>query len=334
LLLVEQSILLFNKLLEADRRLRPAANVISRREAHTTSSRANSLSTLLLTPIPFSDRRRSARRSVWIRWTVTAAVQLALCLAWSSIRVVAQTTAAQLVSQMADTERVANEETKRLSYLSEERSTRTGGHLWSEKVVETKDGLFRRLIAEDGKPLPPARAKAEEERLTYLVAHPEAFRRLNQNRRDDLLRSKDLFAVISHAYLYEDRGSENGCERIALEPDPNFQPPDYEERVLHAMAGTLLIDSREKRLCGIDAHVEREVDFAFGLLGKVNQGGKFSLTREEVFPQTWRTTHLSVHIDGRLLLMKSISRDEEQVRRDFKEIPELSLAQADAMSRP
>jgi hypothetical protein len=67
----------------------------------------------------------------------------------------------------------------------------------------------------------------------------------------------------------------------------------------------------------------------------VNQGGKFSMTRQEVVPGNWKTTHLSVQVDGRLLLMKSISRQEETVRREFKTIPAgLSLAEADALSRP
>src|ERR1700716_1732209 len=38
-------------------------------------------------------------------------------------------------------------------YLSEERSERTGGHLWTERVVETAMGKVRLLLAEDGKPL-------------------------------------------------------------------------------------------------------------------------------------------------------------------------------------
>jgi hypothetical protein len=271
-----------------------------------------------------------------MRTFITAAFHLTLCIAWSSTPAHAQAPLDQLVGEMAQNERAALNTGLWFSYLNEERSTRTGGHLWTEKVIETKDGLFRRLIAEDGKPLPPAEAKAEEQRLDYLVAHPEVFRRLNQNRRDDLGRAGDLLRMLTtHAFLFESRGSQDGCERIAIRPDPHFQPENFQERVVHAMAGTVLINSKEKRLCGIDAQVEHEVDFAYGLLGKVNQGGKFSMTRQEVVPGNWKTTHLSVQVDGRLLLMKSISRQEETVRREFKTIPAgLSLAEADALSRP
>lgn len=263
------------------------------------------------------------------------AVQLALCIVCSSTRVCAQRTLVQLVNEMGQNERAALRDSRRFTYISEERSARTGGHLWTEKVVETKDGLFRRLIAEDGKPLASGQAKAEEQHLAYLVAHPEAFRRLNQDRKDDQERAGDLLRMLPTAFLFEDGDIENGCERIAFRPDPHFQPATFEQRVLHAMAGTVLMSSNEKRLCGIDAQVEHEVDFAFGLLGKVNRGGKFSITRGEVSPGSWKTNRLDVHIDGRLLLMKSISHDEVMVHSDFKQIPDgLSLAEANALSRP
>src|ERR1700756_1360724 len=50
-------------------------------------------------------------------------------------------------------------------YLSEERSERTGGHPWTERVVETERGKVRLLLAEDGKPLSPERQTAEKEKL-------------------------------------------------------------------------------------------------------------------------------------------------------------------------
>src|SRR5258708_14168046 len=56
-------------------------------------------------------------------------------------------------------------------YLSEERSERTGGHLWLERVVETPMGKVRLLLAEDGKPLSAERQAAAKARLAEMVAH-------------------------------------------------------------------------------------------------------------------------------------------------------------------
>ena len=51
------------------------------------------------------------------------------------------------VMRMANNELNAKGQSVRFSYLSEERSARTGGHLWREKVVEVDDGPMRRLSA-------------------------------------------------------------------------------------------------------------------------------------------------------------------------------------------
>jgi hypothetical protein len=281
--------------------------------------------------IPLFHRDRNA----WIRGIAGAALQLAACIACSSIHLYAAATPAQLINDVAWNERQAAKDRVRFMYLAEEKSTRTRGHLWTEKVVETDDGLLRRLIAEDGKPLPPKDAEAEDRRLSYLVAHPEEFRRLNQNRKDDEVRARDLLSMLPHAFLFEDHGAGNGCEVIAFRPDPAFHPANFQERVIHSMSGTVLVNTSAKRLCGIDAHLEHEVDFAFGLLGKVSQDGRASFTRKEVSPGNWKTAQVSVHIDGKLLLMKTISRDQESAHRDFKQIPGgLSLAAANALSRP
>src|SRR6266436_6383310 len=62
-------------------------------------------------------------------------------------------------------------------YLSEERSERTGGHLWTERVVETPMGKVRLLLAEDGKSLSAERQAAERAKLADIVAHPDAFQK-------------------------------------------------------------------------------------------------------------------------------------------------------------
>src|ERR1700677_2733996 len=59
----------------------------------------------------------------------------------------------------------AGEHSNRYMYVSEERSDRTGGHLWTERVAETSVGKVRLLIAEDGQALSAARAAAERGRL-------------------------------------------------------------------------------------------------------------------------------------------------------------------------
>ncbi len=77
---------------------------------------------------------------------------------------------------MAANEVAARQDLQHFAYTSEERSTRTGGHLWTEKVVEASDGSLRPLVAVDGKPLSADQTEAEQHRINSLVADPNEFR--------------------------------------------------------------------------------------------------------------------------------------------------------------
>ncbi len=242
---------------------------------------------------------------------------------------------ADAIIQMAANEKTARAQEQRFWYLSEERSTRTGGHLWKEKVVEAADGVLRRLLAVDGLPLTAAQSQAEERRIEEIIAHPEAFRRLNQGHYDDEVKATQLLEILPKAFLISPAGEQNGCIRFSFQPNPAFQPSTYEERVIHVLEGTVSIKEPEDRLCKLEARITQPVEFGFGLLGKVNSGGHFELERVPVDPKNWKSVHISVHVDGRILLLKSITRDQEVTRTDIHLVPQhLSLAEAANLSRP
>ena len=62
--------------------------------------------------------------------------------------------------------------------------------------METPDGLLRRLIAEDGKPLTADRAAAEDRRIAALAADPSALRAANADRRADEARLGKLLDIL------------------------------------------------------------------------------------------------------------------------------------------
>lgn len=263
------------------------------------------------------------------RWTALGIAGLAL----APVPVTAQVDHA--VVQMAANEKTARAQEHHFSYYSEERSSRTGGHLWKEKVVETDDGVLRRLLTVDGHPLNPAQMQAEEQRIEGIVAHPEAFRKMNAGHHDDEVKATELLEILPKAFLISPAGEENGCARFSIRPNPDFQPSTYEERIIHVLKGTVSIKQPEDRLCRLEARITQPVEFGFGLLGKVNSGGHFELERTQVDPKNWKSVHISVHVDGRILLLKSITRDQETTRSEIHIVPQhLSLAEAAKLSRP
>ncbi len=98
------------------------------------------------------------------------------------------------------------------------------------------------------------------------------------------------------------------------------------------MAGTVWINAREKRLSRLEGQLVANVDFGYGLLGRLDKGGSFEMERVEVVPGNWKTRVLDVHITGHVILLKSIGKDQTERRSDFRQVPaNLTLEAAEAM---
>jgi hypothetical protein len=241
----------------------------------------------------------------------------------------------QLVTAMVRNEKQARQDRTYFRYTSFERSARTGGHLWKENVAETPDGMLRRLIAEDGKPLTGDRAAEESERIAKLVADPADLISANADRRSDEARLGKLLDILPRALLFTADGVDGDCTRIAYRPNPAFNPSTYDERIVHGLTGTILIHEPDDRLCAIRGHLIDRITFGYGLLGRLDKDSHFAVTRAPVTATDWKSTRIDVHVDGRILLLKSISRDEDAVHSGHEPLPpHLSLAQAAALTRP
>lgn len=262
------------------------------------------------------------------------AIQQVISCARLSAQVGQPASATQIVNQMVQAELTAWRSRQHFLYRSEERSNRTNGRLWDELVIETSYGSMQRLISEDGKPLSDNQKNAEDRRITYLANHPGEFRRKTQSRKDDEARMPELLREIPNIFLFRAIGSEGYYIRIAFQPNPSFHEENYQDRVVHAMAGVLIIHTTDMRLCELDAHLDHKVEFGFGILGVLRDKTYLSIAREEVLNGQWTTTKIRVHLDGSILLLKRISRDVDASRYGFKlAAHDLNVAEAAAIVR-
>jgi hypothetical protein len=219
------------------------------------------------------------------------------------------------------------------AYLSQERSDRTGGHLWTEKVVETNAGKVRMLLAEDGHPLSPARIAEQRGQLAAIVADPAGFARRSQAIKDDELHSRQMLKLVPRAFLFGSVRAEGGYLRIDYRPNPDYQPQSMEERVLHGMAGTLLIDPAAMRLHHIDGRLPEDVSIGFGLLATIHAGSSFATTRDRLGEPDWKTTQVDTAINGKVIFFKSIARNEHAVHSNFVRVANnLTVPQAVAIA--
>jgi hypothetical protein len=237
--------------------------------------------------------------------------------------------ARRVVDSMLTRADKAGEHSNRYMYVSEERSDRTGGHLWTERVAETSVGKVRLLVAEDGQALNPGRAAAERGRLADIAAHPEAFQLQEKAVKGDEQHAAQMLVLLQKAFLFEEPRVEGVDLRIVVRPDPAYQPLSLEERVLHGMSGSILVDERTMELHRIEARLPADVSLGFGLLGTIRAGSSFSTTHEPEPGNEWKTSAVDTEIDGKALFFKSIGKRESMVHRDFKLLAsDISVAQA------
>lgn len=216
-------------------------------------------------------------------------------------------------------------------YLSEERSERTGGHLWKERVVETAMGKVRLLLEEDGKPLSPERMAGERSKLMEIVAHPEAFQKREQATTNDEEHAEQMLALLHKAFLFDEPRSVGSDVRIAYRPDPAYQPKTMEEKVLHAMSGAVLVDERTRQLHRIEGKVPADVSLGYGILGTVHAGSSFNTEHEMEPGGEWKNALVNTAIEGKAMLFKEIGRNEHVVHSEFKRLPD-SISVADAVA--
>jgi len=208
---------------------------------------------------------------------------------------------------------------------------RAGKQMLTEVQVETKDGPLFRLLAIDGAALSADQRRQDDARIDRLMKDPRPLLKLKQEEDDDEVKLQKLMSLMSQAFVYEYDGVEEGLVRVKFRPKPDYVPPTYEARVIHSLAGTVLIDPEHKRLARVTGQLMNRVDFGYGLLGRVDSG-TVELGRVEVGPQQWKTAFIDIHFSGRAVVFKTINKEQYERRSDFRAVSdELNLADAKDM---
>jgi len=242
----------------------------------------------------------------------------------------AQATAVSPQQLIKDTAYNEDRDRQRDSFWAYDVDQKLGQNSYAKRQVETRDGPIFRILEENGKPLTDAEKKKEQARLQHLLNSPGALARNREDHEQDEQRMQRLLNLMPDAFLYEQMGPPSAdIVTLRFKPNPAFDPPSYEARVFHGMAGTIQINQRLRRFVAMHGTVIERIDFGYGLLGYVDKGGRFEVHREQVSPTRWKTDLVDVHVSGRVILFKSMSKDHYEARSDFQPIPtDISLNDA------
>jgi len=195
----------------------------------------------------------------------------------------------------------------------------------TKEIIETRDGNVARLVAIDGKPLSAAADRAELDRLNTLAEHPELQEHRHKSEQKDSERVDHLLALLPDAFVYRLEGmapcASGQCYRLSFTPNPRFTPPDIEANIFRGIAGEVWIDQAQERLARLDAHFISDVEFGFGILGKLNKGGTALLEQTDVGGHDWELTGLKLHMTGKALMVKSLSFQVTEEASHFSQVP-------------
>ncbi len=215
-------------------------------------------------------------------------------------------------------------------------------HAWKQKqvkpnrtttkqYVETPEGLLGRLLTVNGKPLTGDALNKENTRINRLL-DPRQMQQKRKEQKEDETRSKRIVAALPDAFLYKITGTEerSGHKLINLRftPNPDFSAPNHETLVLQGMEGDMTIDATVMRLVKIDGTMMEDVSIGWGILGRLDKGGRFVVEQKEVDNGDWEISYMMLNFTGKALIFKTIRINEVDTSYDFRKVPKMNVAEA------
>ena len=205
-------------------------------------------------------------------------------------------------------------------------------------MVETRDAMVGMVVANNDQPLDQEQRRAEYGRIERFVNEPAELEHKRRQEKESAERAALILKALPDAFLYEYDGTETGRPgvgkpgdpllRLKFRPNPRYDPPSHVEQVLVGMQGVVLIDAQEERIARIDGTLFKDVGFGWGILGRLDRGGRFQVDQADVSDNHWTIARMDLTFTGKMLLFKSINIKSTEIYSDFHPVPaDLTFAQ-------
>jgi hypothetical protein len=184
-------------------------------------------------------------------------------------------------------------------------------------VAQAKLVSLDRVVERNGQTLPEDQQR-QEMNAFMSDSHAQASQRKSGQHDDE--QAAELLKILPDAFVWTTAGEKGSNILLHFKPDPQFRPPDLEARVFAGMEGDMEIDREQHRIVSLKGQLIRDVKIGYGLLGQLKAGGTFDVERRELSPHVWEITETHVHIQGHVLIFKTISEEEDDVKTHFQQI--------------
>lgn len=194
----------------------------------------------------------------------------------------------------------------------------------TKDICETRDGAVARLISINNNPLGPVDEQREQARLNSLLSDPGKQHHRKQSQDEDTARALKVLRALPSAFVFQyagpGQGSAGQIQRFTFRPNPKFNPPDLETQVLTQMTGEIWIDPGQERVARLEGHLQQDVDFGWGILGRLNKGGSVVIEQADIGEHQWRIVHFKMLMSGRVIFKTKVF-DTTEDQSQFVPVP-------------
>jgi hypothetical protein len=190
---------------------------------------------------------------------------------------------------------------------------------------------YKRLVAVDGKPLPPAELarRDEEHRGNVLAEHernqaetPAArsarLAKEAKERREREAIVDDAFAIFEATAIGRDTIDGHGVVVLWLRPRQNVSPRTREGRYMTKFAGKLWVTEADGQIVKLDLSAFDDISVGYGVVGRVHKGARLEFARRRINDEAWLPAWSHITAKGRTLMFRPFDFDVRTDYMDYK----------------
>jgi hypothetical protein len=190
---------------------------------------------------------------------------------------------------------------------------------------------YKRLIAVDGKPLPPAElARRDDEHRRNVLAEVErdkaespAVRKARldkeaQERRERDAIVNDAFAIFEPTAIGREIIDGQPTVLLWITPRRNVSPRTREGGYMKTFAGKLWVAEADGTVVKLDLTAFDDISVGYGVVGRVHQGARLEFARRRVNNEAWLPSSSHISAKGRTLMFRPFTFDVRTDYTDYK----------------
>jgi hypothetical protein len=190
---------------------------------------------------------------------------------------------------------------------------------------------YKRLIAIDGKPLPPEElarrdeehrrnvlAELEREKTETHAARQARLAKEAEERRERQMMIDDAFAVFEARIAGYDVIDGEKVIVLWISPRKQAQPRTREGRYMTKFAGRIWVVEADGQIVKVDLTAFDDISVGAGIVGRVHQGARLEFVRRQVNDEAWLPASSHITAKGKTLMFRPFVVDLRTDYRDYR----------------